>query len=66
MINNDIELDYILKFFRMKREESFNKLGQLLRMLDSQIILDHGRTLRMGEDAKSPKKPGTSRKRPGA
>ena len=42
------------------QEESIDKLRQLLRMLDSQIILDHGRTFRMGE---SPKKPGTSRKR---
>merc|ERR1719480_671827 len=32
-------------------------------MLDSQIILDPGRTIRMGEDAESSKMPGTSRKR---
>ena len=45
------------------REESVDKLGQLLKMLDSQIILDHRGTFGMEEDAKNLKKPGTSRKR---
>ena len=48
---------------RRMREESVDKLRQLLRMLDSQIILDNGGTFGMEEDAKSVKKPGTSRKR---